>query len=197
VVERLNTYLAQACEPILAQGGTVDKFIGDAIMAVFVPGALSGPCPAGPERRLGWRKKPGIPHLDATTLWRSKPPDFAIGIGIHTGEAIVGNIGSPKRLEFTTIGDMVNTASRLEGLTKRIGLDYRRSRSTIEAAAGVATGRQNTRAVKAARNVSRSLRCSVWKRKTTNWLAKTGSPFEDGAVSAGQAVIDRFRFRQT
>jgi adenylate cyclase len=153
VVELLNTYLAQACEPILAQGGTVDKFIGDAVMAVFGSPARY---PDHARRALraalelahrarefqGWVKQRfGEPGL----------PDFAIGIGIHTGEAIVGNIGSPKRLEFTAIGDTVNTASRLEGLTKELGWTIVASHSTIKAAPGVVTGGQATRAVKGRR----------------------------------------------
>jgi adenylate cyclase len=150
VVEMLNTYLAQACEPILAQGGTVDKFIGDAVMAVFGSPVLYpdharraltaalGLAQKAREFRTWMQQRFGDQDL----------PEFAIGIGIHTGEAIVGNIGSPKRLEFTAIGDTVNTASRLEGLTKELGWTIVASRSTIEAAAGVATGRQDTRAVK-------------------------------------------------
>ena len=150
VVEMLNTYLAQACEPILAQGGTVDKFIGDAVMAVFgspvlypdharrALSAALGLAQKAREFRAWMQQRFGDQEL----------PDFAIGIGIHTGEAIIGNIGSPKRLEFTAIGDTVNTASRLEGLTKELGWTIVASRSTIEAAAGVVTGRQDTRAVK-------------------------------------------------
>ena len=150
VVEMLNTYLAQACEPILAQGGTVDKFIGDAVMAVFgspvlypdharrALSAALGLAEKAREFRAWMQQRFGDQDL----------PDFAIGIGIHTGEAIIGNIGSPKRLEFTAIGDTVNTASRLEGLTKELGWTIVASRSTIDAASGVVTGRQDTRAVK-------------------------------------------------
>jgi adenylate cyclase len=150
VVEMLNTYLAQACEPILAQGGTVDKFIGDAVMAVFgspvlypdharrALAAALGLAQKAREFRTWMHQRFGDQEI----------PDFAIGIGIHTGEAIIGNIGSPKRLEFTAIGDTVNTASRLEGLTKELGWTIVASRSTIEAAAGVVTGGQDTRAVK-------------------------------------------------
>ncbi|MGA9756709.1 MAG: adenylate/guanylate cyclase domain-containing protein [Desulfobaccales bacterium] len=150
VVEMLNTYLAQACEPILTQGGTVDKFIGDAVMAVF-----GSPVLYPDHARRALRAALGLAQkAQAFRAWMQQRfadqelPDFAIGIGIHTGEAIVGNIGSPKRLEFTAIGDTVNTASRLEGLTKELGWTIVASQSTIEAAPGVVTGGQATRVVK-------------------------------------------------
>ena len=150
VVEMLNTYLAQACEPILAQGGTVDKFIGDAVMAVFGSPVLY---PDHARRALSAALDLAQTAREFRTWMQQRfgdqeLPDFAIGIGLHTGEAIVGNIGSPKRLEFTAIGDTVNTASRLEGLTKELGWTIVASRSTIDAASGVVTGRQDTRAVK-------------------------------------------------
>ena len=150
VVEMLNTYLSLACEPILAQGGTVDKFIGDAVMAVFgAPVAY----PDHARRAL----KAALDLAQTAREFRSwmqqrfgdvELPDFAIGIGLHTGEAIVGNIGSPKRLEFTSIGDTVNAASRLESLTKELGWTIVASHSTVEAAPGVVTGRQEIRTVK-------------------------------------------------
>jgi adenylate cyclase len=122
VVEMLNTYLSQACEPILAQGGTVDKFIGDAVMAVFgAPVSYPDHARRALQAALDLAQK-----AQEFRAWMRRRfsqlelPDFAIGIGLHTGEAIVGNIGSPKRLEFTSIGDTVNTASRLESLTYRI-----------------------------------------------------------------------------
>ena len=159
VVEMLNTYLAQACEPILAQGGTVDKFIGDAVMAVFGSPVLY---PDHARRALSAALGLAEKAREFRTWMQQRfadqdLPDFAIGIGIHTGEAIVGNIGSPKRLEFTAIGDTVNTASRLEGLTKELGWTIVASRSTIEAAPGVVTGRQDTRAVKGRAGTYRGL----------------------------------------
>jgi adenylate cyclase len=143
VVELLNNYFSRACEPILEQGGTVDKFIGDAVMAVF-----GSPAPhrdharraitaaiAMAERASDFRAwiTQRFPDRD----WQ----DFHIGIGLHTGEVVVGNIGSPKRFEFTAIGDTVNTASRLEGLTKELGWTIVASADTIKAAGpGVVTG---------------------------------------------------------
>ena len=150
VVAMLNTYLTQACEVILAQGGTVDKFIGDAVMAVF-----GSPAPHPDHARRALRAALDLAaKAREVRSWMNQRfgdkdlPDFAIGIGLHTGEAIVGNIGSPRRLEFTAIGDTVNAASRLESLTKELGWTIVASQSTIAAAPGVMTGRQETRQVK-------------------------------------------------
>ncbi|MFZ0050412.1 MAG: adenylate/guanylate cyclase domain-containing protein [Desulfobaccales bacterium] len=143
VVEMLNTYFSRVCEPILAQGGTVDKFIGDAVMAVF-----GSPAPLGDHARQALRAALAMAEKARefqTWMERRFPnrglSDFRIGIGVHTGEAVVGNIGSPQRFEFTAIGDTVNTASRLEGLSKELGWTIVASSRTIETAGpGVVTG---------------------------------------------------------
>jgi adenylate cyclase len=151
VVEMLNRYFTLACEPILAAGGTVDKFVGDAIMAVFgAPAAHPDHARRAVQAALGlaaaardfqgWmtRRFPG----------QDLPP-FKIGVGLHTGDAVVGSIGSPKRLEYTAIGDTVNTASRLEGLSKELGWTIVASRATLAAAQpGVAVGECRTLTVK-------------------------------------------------
>jgi adenylate cyclase len=143
VVEMLNTYFSRVCEPILAQGGTVDKFIGDAVMAVF-----GSPAPHGDHARRALRAALAMVEKARefqTWMERRFPnrglSDFRIGIGVHTGEAVVGNIGSPQRFEFTAIGDTVNTASRLEGLSKELGWTIVASSRTIETAGpGVVAG---------------------------------------------------------
>jgi len=143
VVEILNTYFSRVCQPILEQGGTVDKFIGDAVMAVF-----GSPAPQADHARQALRAAlamAGKAREFHTWMERRFPnrglPDFRIGIGVHTGEAVVGNIGSPQRFEFTAIGDTVNIASRLEGLTKELGWTIVASSDTIVAAGpGVVTG---------------------------------------------------------
>ncbi|MGZ3613724.1 MAG: CHASE2 domain-containing protein [Thermodesulfobacteriota bacterium] len=145
VVDMLNAYLGRACEAILEQGGTVDKYIGDAVMAVF-----GSPVPYQDHAQRALSAALSIKEMAREfRFWMHEHfaevslPEFDIGIGIHTGEAVIGNIGSPKRMEFTAIGDVVNTASRLEGLTKEFGWTIIASSATIHAAGSdVLTGKR-------------------------------------------------------
>jgi adenylate cyclase len=133
VVEILNEYYTQVCEPILDQGGMIDKFIGDAVMAVF----------GAPARHPDHARRAILASIAMTEIargfqgWLRKRfpdrqlPEFRIGIGLHTGEAVIGNIGSAKRMGYTAIGDTVNIASRLEGMSKRLGWVIVGSRETV------------------------------------------------------------------
>ena len=151
VVEMLNEYFNRVCEPILNNGGAVDKYIGDAVMAVF--GSLDT-YPDHARRAL----TAAIGMAEAAAGFRAwmheRFPDrglheFGIGVGIHTGEAVIGNIGSAKRIEFTAIGDTVNAASRLEGVTKDMQCVVAASEATVRAAGpGVRTGKEETLQVK-------------------------------------------------
>jgi class 3 adenylate cyclase len=151
VVEMLNTYLSKVYEPISKEGGTVDKFIGDSIMAVF-----GSPVPYRDHALHAIRAALGmIETAGEFRSWMDEHfagkdlPAFAIGIGIHTGEAVIGSIGSPKRMEFTAIGDTVNLASRLENLTKDLGWAIVASSATIQAAGpSVVTGKEEKVTVK-------------------------------------------------
>jgi adenylate cyclase len=151
VVEILNTFFGRICEPILQEGGTVDKFIGDSIMAVF-----GSPVPYRDHARRTLRAALAMQEeVGGVRSWMHQHfagmelPEFAIGIGIHTGEAVIGSIGSPKRMEFTAIGDAVNLASRLESLTKELNWIIVASSATIKAAGpGVVTGRRDKVLVK-------------------------------------------------
>jgi adenylate cyclase len=150
VVEMLNAYFTRVCEPILQQGGTVDKFIGDAVMAVF-----GSTVPYPDHARRAVRAALGMQReAEAFKQWmRERFPDrglgeFAIGIGLNTGEAVIGDMGTPKRREFTAIGDTVNAASRLEGITKEMQCVIAAAESTVQAAGGVRTGKLDTRQVK-------------------------------------------------
>ncbi len=119
LVSLLNRYLSPMTSLVLEEKGTLDKYIGDAIMALFnAPLDL----PDHPARacRCALRMLGALEALNET-LSRDNLPRLAIGIGIHTGEAVVGNMGADNRFDYTAIGDSVNLASRLEGLTKMYG----------------------------------------------------------------------------
>ncbi len=136
VVALLNDYLSRMTEIILDEGGTVDKFEGDAIMA-FWGAPLDQQDQALRACRAALRQQAALAELNRHFIASDLPP-LAIRIGLHTGEAIVGNLGSQKRFDYTVIGDTVNLASRLEGLNKFYGSTVMASEVTMaECGAGV------------------------------------------------------------
>jgi adenylate cyclase len=110
LVSILNQYLAAAAEAILAQEGTIDKFMGDSVMAWF-----NAPIPQ-PDHVLRAVKAALNLRTAIETLQKNLPPESRLnfGVGIHFGEAVLGLVGTEKRLEYTAIGDCVNTAKRIQ-----------------------------------------------------------------------------------
>jgi adenylate cyclase len=116
IVRHLNEYFDAMVQAVTAEGGVVDKFVGDAIMAVF-GGVLDLENPAASAVRAARRMRGALHELARRRRARGEPV-FDNGIGMHWGEVLQGSIGSAGRKDFTVMGDAVNTASRLEGLTK-------------------------------------------------------------------------------
>ena len=119
LVSILNEYLSPMTRIVLEEKGTLDKFIGDAVMALFnapldLPGHEARAC------RAALRMSQRLEELNREFVRRGVAA-IEIGIGINTGEAVVGNMGADLRFDYTAIGDSVNLASRLEGLTKLYG----------------------------------------------------------------------------
>lgn len=116
VVEVLNLYLEEMIKIVFTNRGTLDKIIGDAIMAFW-----GAPNPEEGKEKLACDTAIEMVRALAALnprLAERDLPQLKIGVGLHTGEMIVGNIGSDQRLDYTAIGDNVNLGSRLEGLTK-------------------------------------------------------------------------------
>ncbi len=130
VVEMLNEYFGVMVKIINSHGGVVDKFIGDAIMAVW--GApKSSDKDAHQAVRACLEMRRALEGLNERRIAREQPP-INIGMGLHAGKAISGTIGSDERMEYTVIGNTVNTASRIEASTKAFGADLLISDTVIE-----------------------------------------------------------------
>jgi len=133
VVDILNRYFTRQVEVIFRHGGTLDKFIGDAIMAVW--GA-----PLDDPEHARRAVACALDMADELLAFREELGEagagFDVGIGLHSGPAVVGLIGSDRRREYTSIGDTVNLASRIEGLTKEAGRRILVSRETKDRCAG-------------------------------------------------------------
>jgi adenylate cyclase len=135
VVEFLNEYMTTMVECVNARKGVVDKFIGDAIMAVFgVPDATGNDAGNSVGAALAMRRA-----LEEFNKGRGGPrkPTIRIGVGINIGEVVAGQIGSTERMEYTCIGDAVNLASRIESLNKPFHTDILISEHCYEKVKGI------------------------------------------------------------
>ena len=129
LVELLNEYLTEMTEVIFKNWGTLDKYIGDAIMAFW-----GAPYPQADHAvracRTGLDMLSALKRLQAG--WESRGvPRIDIGVGINTGTMLVGNMGSKRRKNYTIMGDSVNLASRLEGINRQFGTNLIISESTF------------------------------------------------------------------
>ena len=131
VVSLLNQYFETMVEAVFNHEGTLDKFIGDALMAVFgAPLTLvENHAWKAIQAALDMRKR--LAEFNQRRIIQAQP-EIHIGIGISSGEVVSGNIGSQKRMDYTVIGDGVNLSSRLEGVTKEYGCDIILSEFTYQ-----------------------------------------------------------------
>ena len=117
VTEIMNKVLTAQVACIQAHGGMVDKFIGDACMAIF-----NAPLSIDEHEKRAVACAQDM-RTAIRMLQKELPEPIAIGIGVNTGEAVIGNMGSDSRFDYSAIGDAVNTAARLESATKEAGVD--------------------------------------------------------------------------
>ena len=119
LVDLLNEFLTEMTEVILGYEGTVDKFEGDAIIAFFgAPNILEDHALRACKACIDMQKR----LVELRTKWKAeKRPELKMRIGLNTGSAVVGNMGSKNRMDYTMMGDAVNTAARLEGVNKLYG----------------------------------------------------------------------------
>ena len=135
VVRLLNRYLKVMVDVVFNYGGTLDKYMGDAIMAFFgAPKADPDHAKTACLAALSMHEE--LKRLNEE-LEREGARTMTIGIGINTGDVVVGNIGSERRMDYTVIGDHVNLASRLEGLNKDFGTEIIISEFTAKGAGGL------------------------------------------------------------
>ncbi len=128
LINYLNTYMSPMSEIIIKQEGTIDKYIGDAIMAYWnAPLRIKNHADKAVSAAIQQIEE--LKNLNLT-LQKNNYPPIDIGIGIHTGEAIVGEMGSQGRSDYTVIGDSINLGSRIEGLCKTYGAKILISKDT-------------------------------------------------------------------
>jgi adenylate cyclase len=131
IVKLLNEYFSYMEDILKSEGGVIDKYIGDAIMALFgVPAPLGNDADRAVRGGLGMLAALDVLNRDREGQGQSP---IKIGIGIGTGKVVAGTIGSPSRMNYTVIGDPVNLAARIESLTKQYGAELMICEATMQA----------------------------------------------------------------
>lgn len=176
VVEVLNELHGALAEAVARHGGTVDKFMGDGMLAVFgAPEEL----PAHPLRALAC----AIDIRRAVAELNARHPDrkpLRLGVGVHTGPVVCGVIGGGGKVEFTVIGDTVNIAARLEAMTKELGVDLLLSENTARRSGAAPFMERGEVAV---RGRSRPIRvCSVTEELRLPPLEHAPAPLAQGTA---------------
>jgi adenylate cyclase len=136
LVAQLNDYVGVVVEAIRAEGGVVDKYVGDAVMAVFgVPRPSLSDAQRAVRAAISMQGALALHNVERT---KRGLPALRQGIGVHCGTVVAGNVGTTDRASFTVIGDTVNVASRLESASKDLEVDIVISEDAARAAgAGV------------------------------------------------------------
>lgn len=127
LIKFLNDYFSHVTAPIMANRGVINKFIGDAVMAIFSP--VFG---VEDHRAAGLRAALGMREALARFNAEGKYPAVEFGVGLHSGGLVAGNVGTEARLEYTVLGDTVNVASRIESQTRAAGAQILLSRAVMD-----------------------------------------------------------------
>ncbi len=179
----LNQYLTPMTDIVMENSGMLDKYIGDAVMAVY---GAPVPLDDHAERACLSALLMMAELVPLNSLWKENDlPEIKIGIGINTGEMSVGNMGSEAHFDYTVMGDAVNLGARLESLTKA----YRLSILTGEATKNAASPAFIFREIDSVKVVGRNATATVYELCGT----KEESPFSDSNLSLYQEALDAYR----
>ena len=137
VISLLRSFHAVLEEAVFAHGGTLDKYMGDGLMASF---GTPTPSPADAANAIAaaFAMQEGVARLNESRAATGAEP-IRLSVGVHFGSVILGDIGSARRMEFATLGDTVNVASRLEAATRELSCRIVASQTTMDAIAETAT----------------------------------------------------------
>jgi adenylate cyclase len=182
----LNEYLTPMTDIVMGNSGMLDKYIGDAVMAVYgAPVPMDDHAERACKSALLMMEK----LVPLNKVWKEHDlPEIKIGIGINTGLMSVGNMGSEAHFDYTVMGDAVNLGARLEGLTKSYGLSILTGQATMKAATPAFTFRE----IDSVRVVGRSAAANVYELCGS----KDDCPLSEADLSLYQEALGLYRKKE-